>query len=192
MILQVEQIDEWRGQEVRDQAGEKIGKLDEVFYDSATGEAKFISVTSGLFGRKSRLIALANATVGRDYVRVAHSAAQVETVVASDTDGQLDPQSLRAAVEAYGVPLAADARFESATLLTERRVAAANAAARADELEREAALRDQEAAAKHDQAQAAAEASADAKQDRDDALQAAAAARSEADQAARHAPPRER
>jgi hypothetical protein len=121
-MLQIEQIDEWRGQEVRDQTGEKIGKLDEVFYDSASGEPRFISITSGLFGRRSYLAALTNATVGRDYVRVGYSASQVQAVELSETDGQLDPQALRAATECYGVPIVVDVRFESSTLRAEREV----------------------------------------------------------------------
>jgi hypothetical protein len=183
-MLQVEQIHEWRGQEVRDQAGEKIGKLDEVFYDSASGEPRFISITSGLFGRRSYLVTLANASVGRDYVRVGYSASQVQAVEASETDGQLDPEALRAATESYGVPIVVDVRFESATLLAEREAEATRARERADELEQEAARRHQEAAERHDQAAEAARASAQAAQDRDDAMRVAASARADADQAA--------
>jgi hypothetical protein len=188
-MLQIEQIDEWRGQEVRDQDDEKIGKLDEVFYDSASGEPRFISVTSGLFGRRSYLVALVNASVGREYVRVGYSAAQVQAVEASETDGQLDPQVLRAATETYGVPIVADTRFESSTLLSERQAQAAQARERADQLEQEAARRDQEAAERRDQAEEAARASARAARDRDDAIQAATTARAEADHAAADAPP---
>lgn len=183
-MLSIEQIEEWSGQEVVDQDGEKIGKLDEVFYDSSSDEPRFISVTTGVFGRHTYLVPLADATVGRDYVRVAYPAAQVQTVEASETDGQLDPVALRAVTESYGVPILADARFESGSLLAEREARAAEARQQADELEREAERRHQEAAVKRDAAKEAVRASDQAAHDRDQAARAAAAARAQADQAA--------
>jgi sporulation protein YlmC with PRC-barrel domain len=134
-MLQIERIEQWRGQEVLDPEGEKIGKLEEVFYDSTSGEARFISVAGGRFGRHSYLVALVDATVGPDYVRVGFPASRVEAVDASTSDGQLDPETVRTATEYYGIPIVVDASFESATLLAERRAQAAQARAAAREQE---------------------------------------------------------
>jgi PRC-barrel domain protein len=186
-MLTVEQIHKWRGQEVHDDTGEKIGKLDEVFYDSVSGEAQFISVTSGLLGRKSHLVTLVDAAVGRDYVRVAHSAAEVHAVEVAAADGQLEPEAARAAAASYGVFIDPDAKFESAALREERRVAAEQAAERAAALEHEAAVREEVAATTQSHADDAAQASVDAAIERDDARRAAADGRRDAEQAARDA-----
>jgi hypothetical protein len=37
-MIPVENLGDWRGQEVVDPAGEKLGKLEEVYYDGETDE----------------------------------------------------------------------------------------------------------------------------------------------------------
>lgn len=137
-MLSVEQIHEWRGQDVLDADGERIGKLDEVYYDAISGEAAFASVKSGLMGRRSNLVPLAGATVGRDYVRITHTAAVVERAEAGEDEGTLDAAAVRGATEAYGIEIPSDASFESATLITERQARARDAVHRAEEREHEA------------------------------------------------------
>lgn len=188
-MLNVGRIHEWRGQEVRDRDDEKLGKLDEVYYDARTGEPAFISVKSGLLGRRNNLVALADATVGREYVRVAHAAAEVSDVETDEVDGRLNPDALRAAAQAYGVTVNPDGEYESATLLSGRRAQAAEVSKRADELEQMAARRAQEAEVSRGRAHDAAQARDVAEEERDDAQQAAEAAREDAERAARDAPP---
>ena len=77
-MLNVDQIEEWLGQEVLDADGERVGKLDEVFYSDGSGEAVFAAVKSGLLGRHSSTVPLAGASVGRDYVRLAFTAEQID------------------------------------------------------------------------------------------------------------------
>ncbi len=137
-MLNVEQIHEWRGQDVVDADGERIGKLDEVYYDAASGEAAFASVKSGLMGRRSHLVPLAGATVGRDYVRITHTAAVVERAEAGEAEGTLDAAAIRGATDAYGIEIAPDASFESATLITERHARAQEAVDAAEAREHEA------------------------------------------------------
>lgn len=40
----VERIETWRGQDVLDSAGEKAGRLEEVYYDAAGQEPTLISI----------------------------------------------------------------------------------------------------------------------------------------------------
>ena len=44
----VESIESWRGQDVLDSAGEKAGRLEEVFYDAAGDEPVLISIKHGM------------------------------------------------------------------------------------------------------------------------------------------------
>jgi hypothetical protein len=69
-MIPVENIADWRGQEVVDPNGEKLGKLEEVYYDGETDEPSFIAVKTGLVSKSLTLVPLLRATVGRDYVRV--------------------------------------------------------------------------------------------------------------------------
>jgi hypothetical protein len=175
-MLSVEQIEEWVGEDVFDLAGERVGKLEEVYYSVDTNEATFAVVKSGLLGRHTTLVPLAGASVGRDYLRLALSAAQIDEVSfeldAGATIGQGDGQRLG---EAYGVQVPLE-DFASANSINERRRAAGEAADRAGELDEQARRR----AAEAEQARGAADnASEAALQKTDDAERA----RAEAEQA---------
>jgi len=138
-MLSVEQIEDWLGQDVLDSAGERLGKLDEVFYSSRSGEAVFASVKSGLLGRHSDTVPLAEASVGRDYVRLAYGAEQIERagseVRGGDTLGREDARRLG---ELYGIELSAEDEFESASVINERREQAKQTRRQAEALEAEA------------------------------------------------------
>jgi hypothetical protein len=146
MAVIVEQIEEWIGREALDAEGERVGKLDEVFYSTATGEAVFAAVKSGLLGRHSSFVPLASAAAGRDYVRLAYGKAKIEDAD-SEMKGsdEVNGDSARRLGELYGLQLAPDEEFESATVVNERREAAAEAQRRATELEDEARQRESDA-----------------------------------------------
>jgi len=180
----VEQIIDWRGQDVFDCDGERLGKLEEVYYDAADGEARFAAVKSGLLGRHVSLVPLVDASVGRDYVRVAFPAERVHRAQDADVDPELGAESIRRIVEVYDLEIPPDARYESATLVGSRLASANDALRHADELE-QTALRDAEAAKTARRDADAASRAADAAERA--ALQAhdvAVAAREEADAAA--------
>jgi hypothetical protein len=180
-VLSVEQIEEWLGQEVLDADGERVGKLDEVFYSSGSGEAVFASVKSGLLGRRSSTVPLAGASVGRDYVRLAYTTEQIDgstkEVPAGDGVSGADARRLG---ELYGVTVAADDEFEAA--INERRRAAADARRQAEELEAEAARRESEAAQAQGSAQDAGQTAQQKAEEADRARREAERARAEADQ----------
>ena len=174
-MLNVEQIEDWLGQDVVDSEGERVGKLDEVYYSTTTDEAVFALVKSGLLGRHASLVPLAGASVGRDYLRLAYSAAQIDQAPAIDGGSTLDRDGAQRLGAAYGLEVPAE-DFASAGSINERRRAAQEASTRADELEEQARRRDSEAQSARG---AADDASADASQKRDEAGRA----RREAEQA---------
>ncbi|MGI8558275.1 MAG: PRC-barrel domain-containing protein [Solirubrobacteraceae bacterium] len=132
----IEQISDWRGQDVLDSGGEKIGKVDEVFHSAGGGEAAFVAVKSGLLGRRSHLVPLAEATFARDYIRVAFTQQQVEQADGAP-EGTLDPPTADRVSALYGMEPRGVA-YESASLIDSRRVEAEEAQRRADELEERA------------------------------------------------------
>lgn len=181
-MIGVDHIEDWRGQKVVDQSDEDLGKLDEVFMDAGTGTPLLISVKSGLLGRKSTYVPVEGATVGPDYVRVAHSKETVGRVGEARGDGAPDAEELAAIGSAYGLRFSERVRLESATQLEHEREEAEAARARAEELEAEA----QQKIAAHEEARQRIDAvGADAERaerEADAARQAALEARQRAEQ----------
>lgn len=68
--IPIEDLKEWSGQDVVDLQGEKLGKLEEVLYDTETDTPAFAAIKSGTFGKHLTLVALAGASAGRAYLRV--------------------------------------------------------------------------------------------------------------------------
>ena len=174
-MLNVEQIEEWLGQEVLDSDGERVGKLDEVYYSNTANEAIFAIVKSGLLGRKASVVPLAGASVGRDHLRLAYSAAQIDQAPNIDPRDTLEVDDARGLGAAYGIEVPAE-NYASASSINERRRAADDAAARAEELDEQARRRASEA---QDARGTAQDAGADAQQKTDEAERA----RLEAEQA---------
>lgn len=152
-MTRVDRMEDWVGQSVLDSEGERVGKLDEVFYSTATGSPVFAAVKSGLLGRHADVVPLAGATAGRDYVRLAHTAAQIERA-ASDVDARdtIEYADARRLADLYGIEIADDDRFEGARVLAARNEAAAEARRQAEALEEQARKRAVEAQDAHAQA----------------------------------------
>ena len=66
-------LDEMRGAPVYDNAGEKIGKVEEIFYDYQSRRPEWIGIGTGLFGTKRVLVPVEGAQLADDGLRVAFS-----------------------------------------------------------------------------------------------------------------------
>ena len=62
--IAVEDLKDWRGEDVLDPASDKLGKLDEIYYDVETDRPAFASVRSGTLSKHLTLVPLDGATVG--------------------------------------------------------------------------------------------------------------------------------
>jgi uncharacterized protein YrrD len=70
-------IAEWQGRDLVDCDGERIGKLEEVYFDVETNEPQFGTVKEGLFGRHLTFVPLAGVTIGPDSLQVPISKEQI-------------------------------------------------------------------------------------------------------------------
>lgn len=182
-MVDVERIHEWRGEDVYDERGEKVGRLYEVFYDRANDEAVLGLVRSGLLGRRCYLVPLGGASAGRGYLKVAYPAERIRQAKGDRSAETLEPSAVRAAGEVYGTQLAVSAPLESQALIERRQVELEEKRQRADELEAEALRRAEEVKQAHARAdQAAREADAAAREG-EDARRAALEARRQAETA---------
>jgi hypothetical protein len=72
-MFEATSIREWRGHDVRDPGGSKIGQLEAVYVDTATDQPSFGTVQGGLPGRRRLVfVPLEGAKVGPYYVQVGY------------------------------------------------------------------------------------------------------------------------
>jgi hypothetical protein len=106
-MFEATSIREWRGHDVRDSAGSKIGQLEAVYVDTATDEPSFATVQVGLPGRRKLVfVPLTGARVGPGYVQVAQEKKLVKDAPSIDTDGELPASEEAAVFTHYGLEYA--------------------------------------------------------------------------------------
>src|SRR6476660_6409906 len=106
------------GQDVYDEAGEKIGSASEVYLDDETGQPEWVTVRTGLFGTKESFVPIRDADLTNDGVRVPVSKTQVKDAPKIDTDGHLSPQEEQELYRYYGMGNGT-AGFETTAGMTE-------------------------------------------------------------------------
>ena len=98
-VTQVTEAYEWRGREVVDADGNKIGTLDEVYLDTGSERPEWATVTTGLFGTKQSFVPLADADPKGGKVVVPYSKDQVKDAPSIDPDGELSTDRGAAALQ---------------------------------------------------------------------------------------------
>jgi sporulation protein YlmC with PRC-barrel domain len=61
---------EWHGKDLIDSAGERIGKLEDVYFDVETDQPQFATVKEGLFGRHLTFVPLTDIILGPNDLQV--------------------------------------------------------------------------------------------------------------------------
>ncbi|MBY8888298.1 PRC-barrel domain-containing protein [Streptomyces sp. PTM05] len=98
-------IREWRGHDVVDDSGKKIGTLESVYVDTTTDLPSFATVTVGMLkGKRLAFVPLAGATVGPGYLKVQFDKSLVKDAPAIDTDGELPAEDEEAVFKHYQLP----------------------------------------------------------------------------------------
>ena len=108
-MFAIEDIRDWRGHDVIDTDGKKIGELEAVYVDTGTDQPFFATVKTGLPSRHRLVfVPLAEARVGPGHVRVAFTKKQVKDAPSIDTDGELRAGDEEAVFAHYGLPYQAE------------------------------------------------------------------------------------
>ncbi len=95
-------IREWRGHDVVDSSGHKIGALESVYVDTGTDRPSFATVTVGLPTRHRLVfVPLAGATVGPGYLKVTYDKRQVKDAPSIGTDDVLPAADEEAVFKHY-------------------------------------------------------------------------------------------
>lgn len=102
--IRVEDIKQWRGQEVIDPEAKKLGRLVEILYDTQADTPAFAAVRSGhLGGRRVTLVPLSGATAGQDYLRVAVEKGAFKDAPSFDPESELSAEDEARAYDYYGL-----------------------------------------------------------------------------------------
>jgi uncharacterized protein (TIGR02271 family) len=107
------------GQDVYDEAGQKIGSASEVYLDDETGQPEWVTVKTGLFGTKESFVPIRDADLTNDGVRVSVSKDRVKDAPKIDTDGHLSPAEEEELYRYYGYGAGTTAGMETTTTTTE-------------------------------------------------------------------------
>lgn len=95
---------DFQNRNVIDADGEKIGKIDELYYDQDGGQPEWALVNTGLFGTKKTFVPLAGARPSGEDVQVAVSKQDVKDAPQVEADQELSEAEERQLFEHYGVP----------------------------------------------------------------------------------------
>ncbi len=97
---------EWRGHNMVDRDGDKIGRIEEIFLDSETDSPEWALVRTGLFGTRSTFVPLEGATVQGDTVQVPQEKGVVQDAPGMEREGQLSQEEEEQLYRYYGLEYA--------------------------------------------------------------------------------------
>jgi uncharacterized protein (TIGR02271 family) len=98
-----DEIMSWRGSELYDRDGDKIGRIEEIYLDQETDRPEWALVNTGLFGSKSTFVPIADASQGDDGVRVPFEKDKVKDAPGIEPEGELSQQQEAELYRHYGM-----------------------------------------------------------------------------------------
>ncbi|MET1042764.1 MAG: PRC and DUF2382 domain-containing protein [Microbacteriaceae bacterium] len=99
---QIQTLTQRRGS-VYDAAGNKIGKVGQVYLDDQTGRPEWLTVSTGLFGTSESFVPLRDASVSGDDVTVPYDKDKVKDAPRVDADRHLDEDEEQRLYEYYAL-----------------------------------------------------------------------------------------
>jgi sporulation protein YlmC with PRC-barrel domain len=94
---------EWRGQELLDNDGQKIGTIEEIYLDTETDQPEWALVKTGLFGGKGTFVPLQQANPSEGGVQVPFEKSHVKDAPNVDPDGELSQSEEQTLYRHYGL-----------------------------------------------------------------------------------------
>jgi hypothetical protein len=94
---------QFRGQDLADRDGEKIGRIEEMYLDADSGEPEWALVHTGLFGSKRNFVPLAGATEADGQLRVPLEKGTVKDAPGVEPNGQLTKDEEAELYRHYGL-----------------------------------------------------------------------------------------
>jgi sporulation protein YlmC with PRC-barrel domain len=105
---------DWRGYDVIDPDGSKIGTVEDFFVDRATDRPEWALVNMGLFGTKQTLVPFEGSSAQENYLRVPYDKDLVKDAPTLDPGDTITEDSLADLYRHYGLDEASMSRDQSA------------------------------------------------------------------------------
>jgi len=106
-MFEAASIRDWIGMSVVDPAGDTIGPLESIYFDTSTELPSFAAVRTGMIGRhKLSFVPLDGATVSPKHLNVVHDKRLVKDAPSIPTDGELEAAQEPDLFAHYGLPYA--------------------------------------------------------------------------------------
>jgi len=93
----------WRGQDLYDNDGGKVGKIEEIYLDADTDQPEWALVNTGLFGSKQTFIPIRDGSAGDQGPRVPYDKSLIKDAPKMDADGRLSQQEEADLYRHYGL-----------------------------------------------------------------------------------------
>ena len=87
-MVTLRDFSEWRGKDLIDGAGERIGKLEDVYFDVETDQPQFGTVKEGLLGRHLTFVPLTDVIVGPNDLQIPVSKDKVKEALHIESEGE--------------------------------------------------------------------------------------------------------
>lgn len=96
-------LERWTDRDLVDLRGDKIGTVDDLYYDETTGQVEWFLVRTGLFGTKKTLVPTSLVRPAGEDLRVDLSKDDVKDAPKIDDDQELSDQGKRELFRYYGL-----------------------------------------------------------------------------------------
>jgi uncharacterized protein (TIGR02271 family) len=96
-------VQNWQGRTMVDPAGDKLGTIDAIYLDDATGQPEWALVYTALFGTKATFVPLTQAQAVGDSVQVPYHKDQVKDAPSMEAEGQLSQDEEAELYRHYGL-----------------------------------------------------------------------------------------
>jgi hypothetical protein len=101
--IEKERMLQFRGEDLTDPEGERIGKVEEIYLDADSGEPEWALIHTGLFGAKRTFVPLADATEVDGALRVPFTKDKVKEAPQVEPNGQLTKDEEAQLYRHYGL-----------------------------------------------------------------------------------------
>jgi len=103
MTMSTESVAQWRGADVIDQDGDKVGTVEEIYLDQQTDQPEWALVKTGMFGSKSTFVPLTGASPDGDNLRVPFEKDRIKDAPKIDPEQELSQSEEHELYSYYGM-----------------------------------------------------------------------------------------
>jgi hypothetical protein len=103
MAMYDEEFMNWTDRDLVDSTGDKIGKVDGLYYDETTGQPEWLLVKTGLFGTKKTFVPADQVHVSGDHLMTSLSKDRVKDAPSIDDEEMVNDDDQRQLYSYYGM-----------------------------------------------------------------------------------------